>query len=107
MDYPPTGDDAKAAVDSFTPDRVTSDVLAAADSIGADRFAWYGYSWSAVVGLQLAPHAHRLTALVCGGWPPLGWKVELIEGERHDMFMKPNLIVPLVRSFLDRILQPV
>ncbi len=50
MDYPPTGDDARAVVDSFTPDRVCADMLAAADAMGADRFAWCGYSWSGVVG---------------------------------------------------------
>src|SRR4030095_647637 len=27
---------------------------------------------SGVVGLQLAARTERLTALVCGGWPPLG-----------------------------------
>ena len=72
MDYPPTGNDAKAVVDSFTPDRVSADILAAADATDANRFAWYGYSWSGVVGLQLAAQTDRLTALVCGGWPPLG-----------------------------------
>jgi pimeloyl-ACP methyl ester carboxylesterase len=71
MDYPPTGDGARAAVDSFTPDRVNADVLATVDAIGANQFAWYGYSWSAVVGLQLAASTARLTALVCGGWPPI------------------------------------
>jgi pimeloyl-ACP methyl ester carboxylesterase len=187
MDYPPTGDDATDVVDSFTPERVCEDVLAAADACGADRFAWYGYSWSAVVGLQLAARAQRLTALVCGGWPPLGapyrdmllwaearanrtglpdwamtatyyrglqswsereglraiscprmtfagtddvlesngttfrvgpllaehraeleesgWTVHLIDGRRHDMFMKPDVVVPLVRAFLDPILR--
>ena len=186
MDYPPTGDDARAVVDSFTPDRVRSDVLAAADAMGADRFAWYGYSWSAVVGLQLASGTDRLTALVCGGWPPLGapygdmlswaerraeltglpdwamtatyyrglvswserqavsritcprmafagsddvivsegwtfrvgpllaehraeledmgWTVQLVDGHHHDMFMNPDLVVPVVRGFLDPIL---
>ena len=62
MDYPPTGDDAKAAVDSFTPDRVTADVLATADSVGADRFAGMAIHRSGVVGLQLAARADRLTA---------------------------------------------
>jgi pimeloyl-ACP methyl ester carboxylesterase len=186
MDYPPTGDDARVVVDSFTPDRVRLDVLTAADAMGADRFAWYGYSWSAVVGLQLASGTDRLTALVCGGWPPLGapyrdmlswaerraahtglpdwamtatyyrelvswperqavsqiacprmafagsddvivsegstfrvgplltehraeleemgWTVQLLDGQRHDVFMNPDVVVPLVRGFLDPIL---
>jgi len=46
-------------------------VLAVADAAGADRFTWYGFSWGGVVGLQLATRTNRLTALVCGGWPPL------------------------------------
>jgi pimeloyl-ACP methyl ester carboxylesterase len=186
MDYPPTGDGARAVVDSFTPAHVCEDVLAAADACNADRFAWYGYSWSAVVGLQLASRTDRLTALACGGWPPLGapyremfswakgraertglpdwamtatyyrglqswsegdalsqiacprmafagtddvlesdgtafrvgpllaehrteleelgWTVHLIQGHRHDMFMKPEVVVPLVRAFIDPIL---
>jgi pimeloyl-ACP methyl ester carboxylesterase len=72
MDYPPTGDDARAVVASFDPDHVCADILAVADAAGAERFAWYGYSWGGVVGLQLAARTDRLTALICGGWPPLG-----------------------------------
>ena len=72
MDYPPTGPDAVAAVASFDPDRVCADVLSVADAAGADRFAWYGYSWGGVVGLQLAARTNRLSALICGGWPPIG-----------------------------------
>ena len=72
MDYPPAGADAVAAVASFDPDRVCADILAVADAAGIDRFAWYGYSWGGVVGLQLAARTNRLTALICGGWPPIG-----------------------------------
>ena len=64
--------EAAAVVDSFTSDRVRADILAVADAAAADRFAWYGYSWGGVVGLQLVARTDRLTALVCGGWPPLG-----------------------------------
>lgn len=71
MDYPPR-DASKAFIDSFTADRVCADILAVADAVGASRFAWYGFSWGAVVGLQLAVRTNRLTALACGGWPPLG-----------------------------------
>ena len=72
MDYPPTGEKAEAVIESFTPARVCADILSVADAVGADRFAWYGYSWGGVVGIQLAASSNRLTALVCGGWPPLG-----------------------------------
>jgi pimeloyl-ACP methyl ester carboxylesterase len=58
--------------DTLTPDNVVADVLAVADAAGADRFAWYGYSWLAMVGLQLAVRTDRLSALAMGGYPPLG-----------------------------------
>jgi len=189
MVYPPSGTEAAAAVRSFDPDHVCADILAVADSIGADRFAWYGYSWGGVVGLQLAARTDRLTALVCGGWPPIGasyrdmasvsewvakqannaadaqlmvtffraleqwqdetavagftcprmtfagrddvittggfttrigplvaerrselermgWTVRLVDGFRHDLFTRPDVVVPLFREFLDPILLP-
>jgi pimeloyl-ACP methyl ester carboxylesterase len=72
MDYPPSGDDARAVESSFTPDHVCADILAVTDAASAERFAWFGYSWGGVVGLQLATRTERLTAMICGGWPPLG-----------------------------------
>jgi pimeloyl-ACP methyl ester carboxylesterase len=57
--------------DSLTPANAVSDLLAIADAAGADRFAYYGYSWLALIGLQLAIRTDRLTALAMGGWPPL------------------------------------
>jgi len=187
LDYPPTGADATSAVSSFHPDRVCADILAVADAASADRFAWYGYSWGGVVGLQLAARTDRLSALVCGGWPPLGvsyrevtgaaewlatqannaaearlmvtfyralvqwqdeavvakfacprmtfagkddvittagfttrigplvaerrsdlerlgWTVRLVDDFRHELFTRPDLVVPLLREFLDPIL---
>ncbi len=59
MDYPPTGLAAVGAVASFDPAQVCADILAVADAAGADRFAWYGYSWGGVVGLQLAARKER------------------------------------------------
>jgi pimeloyl-ACP methyl ester carboxylesterase len=58
--------------DTLTASNISSDVLAVADAAGARTFAYYGYSWLAVVGLQLAIRTDRLTALVMGGFPPLG-----------------------------------
>ena len=43
-----------------------------ASAAGFDSFAYWGYSWGAAVGLQLAARTQRITALVLGGWPPLG-----------------------------------
>lgn len=71
-DYPPSDDDARAVESSFTPDHVCADVLAVADTAGAERFAWFGYSWGGVVGLRLATRTRRLTAMICGGWPAVG-----------------------------------
>jgi pimeloyl-ACP methyl ester carboxylesterase len=58
--------------DTLTPDNIAADLLAVADAAGVDRFAYYGYSWLAVAGLQLALRTDRLTGLAMGGYPPLG-----------------------------------
>ena len=57
--------------DTLTPANLAGDLLAVADAAGADRFAYYGYSWLALAGLQLAIRTDRLSALVMGGFPPL------------------------------------
>jgi pimeloyl-ACP methyl ester carboxylesterase len=57
---------------TVTGDSVTLDLLAIADAAGAEKFAWFGFSWGGVVGLQLAHLTDRLVAFICGGWPPLG-----------------------------------
>lgn len=57
--------------DTLTATTVAADLLAIADAAGADRFAYYGYSWLALAGLQLALRTDRLTALAMGGFPPL------------------------------------
>src|SRR6266508_4205574 len=62
--------------DTLVPDNLARDFLAIADSAGADRFAYYGYSWLALSGLQLAIRTDRLAALVMGGFPPLGGPYE-------------------------------
>lgn len=57
--------------DSLTPTNAVSDLLAIADAAGVNRFAYYGYSWLALIGLQLAIRTDRLSALIMGGFPPL------------------------------------
>jgi pimeloyl-ACP methyl ester carboxylesterase len=57
--------------DTLTPANLAGDLLAVADAAGTDRFAFYGYSWLALSGLQLAIRTERLTALVMGGFPPI------------------------------------
>ncbi|MEV0280337.1 alpha/beta hydrolase [Streptomyces sp. NPDC050610] len=58
--------------DTLTPGNVAADLLAVADAAEAQRFAYYGYSWLALSGLQLALRTDRLSALVMGGFPPIG-----------------------------------
>jgi pimeloyl-ACP methyl ester carboxylesterase len=62
--------------DTLTPANTANDLLAVADAAGADRFAYYGYSWLAMIGLQLAIRTDRLWALVLGGFPPLNGPYE-------------------------------
>jgi pimeloyl-ACP methyl ester carboxylesterase len=57
--------------DTLTPANLVADLLAVADAAGADRFAYYGYSWLALAGLQLAIRSDRVAALAMGGYPPL------------------------------------
>jgi pimeloyl-ACP methyl ester carboxylesterase len=68
----PAANNSPAVIASLTADRACADILAVADAAGVDRFAWFGFSYGSVVGLQLASRTNRLSALVCGGWPPLG-----------------------------------
>jgi pimeloyl-ACP methyl ester carboxylesterase len=56
---------------TLTPDNVVADLLAIADAAQADRFAYYGYSWLGMIGLQLAIRTPRLEALTMGGFPPI------------------------------------
>lgn len=58
--------------DTLTPANLVIDLLSVADAVGADQFAYYGYSWLALSGLQLAIRTNRLSALIMGGFPPLG-----------------------------------
>jgi pimeloyl-ACP methyl ester carboxylesterase len=62
--------------DTLTPANTASDLLAVAGVAGADQFAYYGYSWLAMIGLQLAIRTDRLSALVMGGFPPLNGPYE-------------------------------
>lgn len=72
LDYPNVGRSEPIAATEFTAERACAEVLQVADASGFDRFAWWGYSWGGLLGLLLGGRTARLTALVCGGWPPLG-----------------------------------
>ena len=54
---------------TLTPAAVARDYLAIADAAGAREFAYAGFSWGCVTGLQLALRTDRMKALVCGGFP--------------------------------------
>jgi pimeloyl-ACP methyl ester carboxylesterase len=98
IDYPPPAlleAQEPAIVQSFTPDRMCADVLSVADALGAERFAFYGYSYGAVNGLQIAIRTNRLAALACGGWPPLGAPYE-------DMPNVPG-IRPITKNFYEHL----
>lgn len=61
---------AQPAAETLTPDNLVADLLAIADAGGADAFGYYGYSWLALAGLQLALRSNRLRVLAMGGFPP-------------------------------------
>ncbi len=55
----------------LAPETITADLLAVADAAAASRFAYYGYSWLALAGMQLALRTDRVSALAMGGFPPI------------------------------------
>jgi pimeloyl-ACP methyl ester carboxylesterase len=83
--------------DTLTPANVVGDLLAVADAAGADRFAYFGYSWLALAGLQLAIRTDRLAALVMGGYPPLdGPYAQMLQVTvaTHEMAMANSASAP-------------
>ncbi|OPG90423.1 alpha/beta hydrolase [Chryseobacterium mucoviscidosis] len=54
----------------FTPEYIAQDLLRIADQMNVNRFSYYGYSWLALVGLQLALRTERMESLIMGGFPP-------------------------------------
>ncbi|GIO16008.1 hypothetical protein J19TS2_55630 [Cohnella xylanilytica] len=56
--------------DRLTPDALAADLLHIADATDVGTFSYYGYSWLALAGLQLAIRTDRLDSLIMGGYPP-------------------------------------
>jgi len=56
--------------DQLTAENVASDFLHIADAMNVNTFSYYGYSWLALAGLQLAIRTNRLDSLIMGGFPP-------------------------------------
>ena len=89
-DYPSIGRSRTVPPAEFTVERACADLLAVADAAGFDRFAWWGGTFGAVIGLQLATRTERLTALVTAGWPPLGAPyAAMLEGTRKSVANPP------------------
>lgn len=57
-------------VDNLTVDHIVKDLLLIADEMNVKSFSYFGYSWLALIGLQLAIRTNRLESLVMGGFPP-------------------------------------
>lgn len=99
LDYPSIGRSASIPPGELTADRVCTDLLRAADAAGFDRFAYWGYSWGGAVGLQLASRTDRLSALVVGGWAPLGGHYEaVLRGARAQVEAPPAAAMVVLRE---------
>lgn len=99
VDYPSIGRSGTIPPDDFDVDRVCSDLMAVADAAGFDEFAYWGYSWGGGVGLQLAWRTDRLSALVIGGWPPLGAPYDkVLEGARLQVDDPPESAKVVLRG---------
>ncbi|WNS44720.1 alpha/beta hydrolase [Paenibacillus sp. MMS20-IR301] len=69
--------------DQLTPESIVQDLLTIADEMNVGKFSYYGYSWLALVGLQLAIRTDRLEALIMGGFPPM-------DGPYQEMLIVTN-----------------
>ncbi|GAB3435685.1 alpha/beta fold hydrolase [Flindersiella endophytica] len=91
--------------DTLTPANVAHDLLAVADAAGAGWFAYYGYSWLALSGLQLAIRTDRLWALAMGGYPPIdGPYIEMLQvtNATHELATeKPTAEPPELTEYSD------
>ena len=99
VDYPSIGGSDTIPTDQLTAARVCSDLLAGADAAGFDRFVYWGYSWGGMAGLQLATRSDRLSALVVGGWVPLGgFQAQALEGALLQVDHPPESAKVVLRS---------
>lgn len=95
---------AKPKPVTLTPDNLAADLLSIAAAAGADRFAYYGYSWLALAGLQLAIRTDRLDALVMGGYPPIdGPYAEMlaVTDATHQLSLNPEPPKPAAEPVKD------
>jgi len=98
-DYPSIGRSETIPPGQFTVDRVCADMLEVADAAGFNRFAWWGGTFGAIAGLQLATRTDRLTALVSAGWPPLGGPyAAMLQGTRLNAAHPPAHALAILRD---------
>ena len=98
-DYPNVGRTMVPAPAEMTPDRVYSDLLSVADAAGFDRFAYCGHLWGAINGLMLASRSDRVSALICGTWPPLGAPYpEMLRGVEMQLADPPPHAMVILRN---------
>ncbi|ANA78821.1 alpha/beta hydrolase [Paenibacillus glucanolyticus] len=69
--------------ENLTPENIVEDLLTIADEMNVKKFSYYGYSWLASVGLQLAIRTDRLESLIMGGFPA-------IDGPYKEMMVVTN-----------------
>lgn len=101
VEYPAEASEAKMY--TLTPTAVARDYLAVAKAAGADEFAFYGYSWGAVCGLQLALRTDRMKALIAGGFPMInGPYSEIRKTLRATVF--DNAASPLAPEYARQLL---
>lgn len=99
VDYPNVGRTMVPAPAEMTPDRVYSDLLTVADAAGFDRFAYCGHLWGAINGLMLASRSDRVSALICGTWPPLGAPyAEMLRGGEMQLAEPPPHAMVILRN---------
>lgn len=99
VDYPTIGRSGTIPATELTAERVCADLFAVADAAGFRRFAYGGFLWGAINGLLLASRSRRVTALVCGCWPPLGAPYrEMYEGTSESAPDPPARAMPLLRD---------
>lgn len=86
VDYPGIGRSRNIDPFALTADQVCTDLLHVADAAGFDHFVYWGTSWGAAMGLQLAVRTRRLNGLIMGAWTPLGAPYgTVLEGARRSL----------------------
>ncbi len=99
VDYPNVGRTTVPKPDEMTPDRVYSDLMSVADAAGFNRFAYCGHLWGAINGLMLASRSDRVSALICGTWPPLGAPyADMLRGGERQLAEPPPHAMVILRN---------